>query len=117
MASALSIASAGNADPISKILRTGNLSLVAQELAAAVLSGITSDDIPAVISFTAVNKADIVSAGTCPPDPPGVVFSTGAEMSHRALAVGLWLNFSRGVVQVRVAAIPVNSPSPRWEDC
>ena len=31
------------------------------------LSGITSDDIPAVISFTAVNKADIVSAGTPAP--------------------------------------------------
>ena len=68
--SKVSIASAGCADPIIKILRSGNLSLVAQEHAAAVLSGITSDDIPAVISFTAVNKADIVSAGmparSCP---------------------------------------------------
>ena len=62
--SKVSIASAGCANPIIKILRTGNLSLVAQEHAAAVLSGITSDDIPAVISFTDVNKADIVSAGT-----------------------------------------------------
>ena len=30
-----------------------------------------------------------VACGTCPPDPPGVVFSTGAETSHRALAVGM----------------------------
>jgi hypothetical protein len=29
-----------------------------------------------------------VACGTCPPDPPGVVVSTGAETSHRALAVG-----------------------------
>ena len=60
--SKVSIASAGCANPIIKILRSGNLSLIAH--AAVVLSGITSDDIPAVISFTDVNKADIVSAGT-----------------------------------------------------
>eukprot|EP00900_Chrysochromulina_parva_P004464 jgi/Chrpa1/14018/Chrysochromulina_OHIO_Genome00000092-RA len=30
-----------------------------------------------------------VACGTCPPDPLGVVVSTGAETSHRALAVGM----------------------------
>jgi hypothetical protein len=39
-----------------------------------------------------------VACGTCPPDPPGMMVSTGAETIHRALAVGMHtvqLNYRR----------------------
>jgi hypothetical protein len=56
-----------------------------------------------------------VACGTCPPDPPGVVVSTGAETSHRALAVGMHavqLNHRRAQqAQAGVAPSLTSAPS------
>ena len=68
VASKKSIATAGCADPIIKILRSGSLSSVAEEHASAVLAGMTSDELDAVDeSARAANKKDIVNAGGIEP--------------------------------------------------
>ena len=86
--SKVSIATAGCARPIIAILLSGRLSAVAQEHAAAVLSGITSDDIPAVNEETqAGNKRDVVSAGGIAPLVQLLRSGSRGAKRHAALAL------------------------------
>ena len=88
LASKLSIASAGCAEPIIAILLSGRLSTVAEEHAAAVLSGITSDEIVAVEErIRAQNKKDIVSAGGI--QPLVKLLRAGSKGAKRHAAVAL----------------------------
>ena len=64
LASKKSIATAGSVKPIVALLNKGNLSEVAKEHAAAVLSGTTSDDLVAVNDeVRTMNKEAIISTG------------------------------------------------------
>jgi biotin carboxyl carrier protein len=69
----------------------------------------------ACASYSIARTKCPVACGTCPPDPQGVVFSTGAETSHRALAVGMHavqLNHRRAQqAQAGVAPSPTSALS------
>ena len=62
----------------------------------------------ACASYSIARTVSPVACGTCPPDPPGVVFNINPGSLGVVQEIGL--NFIRGVVQVRVAETSCELP-------